>query len=500
MQFHKSPLFIPALWEDESFKVLDETLIPRQIQYVTIKTPSEAVQVVKEMRTRAFGQVLTFYYSVALALLDLQENANAAGIIAELAEDFQRARPTFGFKRLADSLLSYLLQERLNEKGTVLVEKTLRFAERIIRARENRAKRAAFLLPGRCILMTHCNVSGELVEIARAAQAMGKEIEVIATETRPYFQGSRLTAWELSEAGIPTAVIPDVTVAQVLDHGKVNAVLVGSDRCAQNGDVINKIGTYSLAVAAKNYGVPFHVLVQDPGTLQQGSDVTIEERPIEELLTFQGRSYAPRGLEGRYPAFDITPGDFVTSFIGMEDNYTLETFRNRFQKNVPQNSPEERQKKKYLLMFGVPNSESYLFLSQAVRAESANSVLLPEMRPSLVGSRVVAQELVNRGIPTALISDNMMGYFFAERQISKLFLFYSSLESNGPLGISGSLLAALLAQHHAVPIELFQSGNLKGEMEDKDASTFLGERVTPETVSAYSVLQEAIPWSLLKRG
>ena len=163
---------------------------------------------------------------------------------------------------------------------------------------------------------------------------LGKEFSVIATETRPYLQGARLTAWELAQAGVAVSLIPDCAVAQVMAQGEVNAVIVGADRVAQNGDIINKVGTYPLALMAHEYGVPFHALVQDPRSLERGIDVPIEERPAAELLTFQGQSITVVDdpvLNARYPSFDVTPARLITHLIGFDDLYTPETFRRKYQ-------------------------------------------------------------------------------------------------------------------------------------------------------------------------
>ena len=179
--------------------------------------------------------------------------------------------------------------------GEWVAEQARGFAAQIIKARLARAKRTASILPDSARVLTHCNVSGELVAIAQLCKSMGKEISVIATETRPYLQGSRLTAWELAQAGVSVSLVPDCAAAQVMDRGEVNAVVVGSDRCAQNGDVINKVGTYPLALMAKEYGIPFYALVQDPGGLVRGEDVEIEERSADELLVIPGRTTAGGG-------------------------------------------------------------------------------------------------------------------------------------------------------------------------------------------------------------
>ena len=146
-----------------------------------------------------------------------------------------------------------------------------------------------------------------------------------------------MTAWELAQAGVSVSLIPDCAVAQVMAQGEVNAVIVGADRVAQNGDVINKVGTYPIARMAKEYGVPFHALVQDPRSLARGADVPIEERPAEELLTFHGRPLVAGDhaqLQVRYPSFDVTPAEYITQLIGFDGVYTPESFRQKYQKDA----------------------------------------------------------------------------------------------------------------------------------------------------------------------
>ncbi|HEX9880695.1 MAG TPA: hypothetical protein VGB25_10915, partial [Candidatus Binatia bacterium] len=244
-----SPLFAPVLWEGERFRILDETRLPWETAYITVNGVREAVQAVKEMRTRAFGQVLTFLYAAALVAkrATVSDPRWVAQELEELANEFSGARPTFNFRQHLGFFHEALGACPPGERaGPWLEGKIHKRVESILRARDRRAQRAAALLPGSCRLMTHCNVSGELVAVARHMRSMGKELRVIATETRPYLQGSRLTAWELARAGVEVALIPDSAVAQVMARGGVDAVLVGSDRCAQNGDIINKVGTYPI--------------------------------------------------------------------------------------------------------------------------------------------------------------------------------------------------------------------------------------------------------------
>jgi len=420
-----------------------------------------------------------------------------------MTQRFCAARPTFDFNGLADFFSEWIAGLPPGAgAGERVAEQARGFAKQIIKARLARAERTASILPDSARVLTHCNVSGELVAIAQLCKSMGKEISVIATETRPYLQGSRLTAWELVRAGVSVSVIPDCAAAQVMDRGEVNAVVVGSDRCAQNGDVINKVGTYPLALMAKEYGIPFYALVQDPGGLVQGEDVPIEERSAKELLVFQGEPLLAEGgdkLAGRYPAFDVTPAALITRLIGFDDLFTPERFRQRYLKGSAVASQNgKKTTEKYLLVYGLPRKDSYSFLAHALKAEEAQRILIPEMRPQLWGARVVARELLRRQVPATLISDNMMGTLFAQRQIQRLYLFYSELGAEGPKGICGSLLAARLARAHGVPIELQESEDTNELPADSDVSTFLGRKMIPPKVAVYPIEKEVLPWALLK--
>jgi methylthioribose-1-phosphate isomerase len=505
MRFAQSPLFEPVLWKGDGFKILDETLIPERIEYILVTRISQALEAVRDMRTRAFGQVLTFLYSAALVAehFDGPEPEPLRKRIEEMTRQFCDARPTFDFKGLGDYILKRFADLPSSVScGEWVAEQVRGLAGQIVKARQGRAKRTASILPSPARVLTHCNVSGELVAVARYCKEMGKHFSVIATETRPYLQGTRLTAWELTQAGVSVDLIPDNAVAQVMANGEINAIVVGSDRCAQNGDIINKVGTYPLALIAKEYGVPFYALVQDPGSLVQGDDVAIEERPVLELLNFQGRSLVPEAedqVAGRYPAFDITPSFLICNLIGFDDLFTPESFRKRYLRNPSSPAKNTRkQSEKYLLVYGLPKNDSYAFLVHALKAEQADRILVPEMRPERWGAHVVVRELMLRHAPATFISDNMMGTLFAHRQIRKLYFFYSGLSEQGPSGICGSLLAVHLARAHGVGIELLESEASREASTDHDVSTFLGQDVMPEGVNVYPLEQEVIPWALLR--
>ncbi|MFQ5684063.1 MAG: hypothetical protein ACE5HC_12415 [Candidatus Binatia bacterium] len=504
MNSNPSPLFIPAIWEGTHFKVLDETLLPQKLEFITVNEVPQALQAVKEMKTRAFGQVLTFFYAVALVAqgYESKDPDPLRQRLFRLADEFNQARPTFDFKELAGFFSEWFQQLPPGEEvGNWIGCKVHESIAGIIKRREERAKRCAALLPNPCRLLTHCNISGELVSVARCCEEMGKALYVTATETRPYLQGSRLTAWEVCRAGIPVSLIPDCAIAQLLAKGEIDTVLVGADRCAQNGDVINKVGTYPIALMAKKYGVPFYALVQDPGPLARGADVLIEERPVSELLTFQGQHLAPEGstgIHGYYPAFDVTPAALISSLIGFDGVFTPERFRQNHDGSTASSKDEKKRHEKHLLVYGIPKPSDYSYLSHALKAEQCQAVLVPEMRPELWGGHLVSRDLSRKNIPTTLISDNMMGTFFAQEKIHRLYVFYTGLDKDGPVGICGSLLATQLARAHGVPIELLAGEEAKETSRDQDVSTFLGQRVSPDGVTIYPIEPEVLPWFLFQ--
>jgi methylthioribose-1-phosphate isomerase len=180
--------------------------------------------------------------------------------------------------------------------------------------RLRRAELAASLFDDGDSVLTHCNTSGELLLTARICRKQGKELSFFATETRPYFQG-RLTAWEMSREGFEVTLIPDNRTASLLSSGQIAKVVTGADRVALNGDIVNKTGTFQIAVLAKRYKVPFFSYVQEPGKTTSGKEVTIEFRPDDEVVMFQGERRYPDCVNAFYPAFDVTPHHYISKLI-----------------------------------------------------------------------------------------------------------------------------------------------------------------------------------------
>ncbi len=297
-----SPLFWPIQLKGNTIYILDETQLPQKLAYIKAKNYQQACRAIKQMKTRAVGQVLLVMY---IFLLSKQQNKN----LAKVARAINATRPTLSFKFLTDMVLGW------EKRGAPFEKSILGFLEMLKAKRIEQAKNTAGLLKDGDVILTHCNVSGLMPLIARFAKEQGKSVSFYATETRPYLQGSRLTAWEIMRAGFDVTIITDNMVAYLLSLGKVTKVIVGADHLTLNGDIANKIGTYQIAVTAKCFKIPFYVLCPPPSRLKSGKDIKIEIRPGNELKIYRGLYLAPKEVKAYYPAFDITPAKLITKHI-----------------------------------------------------------------------------------------------------------------------------------------------------------------------------------------
>ncbi|MFA5310786.1 MAG: S-methyl-5-thioribose-1-phosphate isomerase [Candidatus Omnitrophota bacterium] len=302
-----SPLFWPIQLKGKIIYILDETKLPQELVYIKAHNYRQACKTIKDMKTRAVGQVLLVMY-IFLQLLKQGRGKELANVAAEI----NKTRPTLSFKSLTDMVLSWS-----NSKAS-LEKCILGFLEGLKYSRLAQAEESARLLRDGDVVLTHCNISGLMPLIAAIAKKQRKTIKFFATETRPYMQGSRLTAWELKRAGFDVTLITDNMVASVMSLKKVNKVIVGADHLALNGDIANKIGTYQIAVTARYFKIPFYVICPPPSDKKSGKEIKIEIRPDKEMLEYRGLRLAPKGAKGYYPAFDITPGNLITKHIRME--------------------------------------------------------------------------------------------------------------------------------------------------------------------------------------
>ncbi|MFH1519770.1 MAG: S-methyl-5-thioribose-1-phosphate isomerase [Candidatus Omnitrophota bacterium] len=307
-----SPLFWPIKLTGNVIHILDETLLPHKEKYIKAKNYLQACLAISQMKTRAVGQVILVMYTFLMVIRNNRNKKNLLPVLVKVAKAINSTRPTLSFKYLTNMVLGW------HKAGMPLERAILGFLEMLKNSRVKQAKQAFKLVKGGDVILTHCNVSGLLPLIAAFARAKGKKISFFVTETRPYLQGSRLTAWELMLGGFDVTVITDNMVAQVMEEGKINKVIVGSDNLAQNGDIANKVGTYQIALIAKYFKIPFYVLCAPLSGAKTGKDIKIEIRPDKELLVYQGLGLAPKGSKAYYPAFDITPSKFITKHIYLE--------------------------------------------------------------------------------------------------------------------------------------------------------------------------------------
>jgi methylthioribose-1-phosphate isomerase len=319
-------------WTDSGVRFIDQTKLPTEETYVTCKTYEQVADVIRNMVVRGAPAI-----GVAAAMgiaLGLKNSKAESG--AELKKDFEQickvigeTRPTavnlfWAIRRMREKF-EYLRTRPVPQIKQALIEEAQRMHAEDIAANQAMGRHGAALMPANGGVLTHCNAGalatcgyGTALGVVRAAVEQGKKIHVYADETRPFLQGSRLTAWELMKDGIPTTVISDNMAGAMMSQGKIGAVVVGADRIAANGDVANKIGTYTVAVLAKEHGIPFYVAAPfstiDLET-PDGSKIPIEQRSGREVTHIAGKQMVPEGVEVENPAFDVTPAKYVTAIV-----------------------------------------------------------------------------------------------------------------------------------------------------------------------------------------
>ncbi len=319
-------------WTDSGVRFLDQTKLPTVEGYVTCKTYEQVADVIRNMVVRGAPAI-----GVAAAMgIALGVKNSKASNVGELKLEFDRicdamakTRPTavnlfWAIRRMQDKFERARIQAIPQIKQT-LIEEANRMRAEDIAANQTMGRHGAALMPTSGGVLTHCNAGalatcgyGTALGVIRAAVEQGKKIHVYADETRPFLQGARLTAWELMKDGIPTTVISDNMAGAMMKQGRIGAIVVGADRIAANGDVANKIGTYTVAVLAKEHAIPFYVAAPfstiDLET-PDGSKIPIEQRNVREVTHIGGRQMVPDGVQVENPAFDVTPAKYVTAIV-----------------------------------------------------------------------------------------------------------------------------------------------------------------------------------------
>lgn len=318
-------------WASDHLRMIDQTLLPEELKHLECRDVATVAEAIKMLRVRgapaigvsaAYGVVIAAQEAIALEKEPVAHVRAAIDILAA-------TRPTavnlfWALDRMSKVLDAHQdlepgdLRDRLLDEANVIFEEDRETCRAI-------GRNGAELLGGQATVLTHCNAGGlatadygTALAVVYAAVEAGKQVAVYADETRPLLQGSRLTAWELQQSGVDVTVICDSMAASVLRDKSISSVIVGADRIAANGDVANKIGTYGLAILAREHDVPFYVaapLSTIDMSLSEGSLIPIEERDPVEITNGMGKTTAPSDIGVYNPAFDVTPNRLVSAII-----------------------------------------------------------------------------------------------------------------------------------------------------------------------------------------
>ena len=316
-------------WKDNSVIMIDQTKLPNSLEYVTYNDYNQVADAIRTLVVRG-APAIGVSGAFGLALAALQSDAKEKN---QLIQDLEKAKKILFETRPTAINLSWGLEKimKIAEQGKTVSEirdtvivKAKEMAEEDININKQMGKNGAELFQDNDTIMTHCNAGalatvayGTALGVIRATNESGKNIKVIATETRPVQQGSRLTAFELKHDGIDVSLIPDTAVGYTMANDLVNGVVVGADRILQTGHVFNKIGTYQVATMAKRHNIPFYVAapLSTFDLENKPEDVTIEQRKANEVTGIGDKKTAPDGIDVINPAFDITPPELISGII-----------------------------------------------------------------------------------------------------------------------------------------------------------------------------------------
>lgn len=319
-------------WENGCVVMIDQRKLPQREIYLAYRNYKAVIKAIKNMVIRG-APAIGIAAAMGLALgADGLRKSNRREFDNKwdiMCREMSSARPTAVNLFWAVERMRKLIEAHANAEPNELADRLIREAGTVlaedIAANRRMGEWGQTLFPDGCTVLTHCNAGalatggyGTALGVIRAAHETGKRISVFADETRPFLQGARLTSWELQKCGIPVTLISDNAAGSLMRMGRINAVIVGADRIAGNGDVANKIGTYSVAVLAKENEIPFYVAAPESTidrNLDSGRRIPIEERSPEEITHYSGRRIAPEGVPALNMAFDVTPNRYVTAII-----------------------------------------------------------------------------------------------------------------------------------------------------------------------------------------
>ncbi len=322
--------FTPLEWRGDSLRILDQRKLPADEVWIETSDYRAVVMAIRNMSVRGAPAIgIAGGYGLALAAMELAQTANGdfSDRLHESAREIRHARPTgANLGGAIDRMLGCMRSaQTIEDVVTDLAREAALIHQEDIESNREIGRHGAKLIPWGSRALTHCNTGalatggyGTALGIVRTAWRDGRLQRVYATETRPLLQGSRLTAWELARDGIDACLLADSAAGILMRRGMVHSVFVGADRVASNGDVANKIGTYNLAVLAKESGAPFYVAAPTSTLdmrISSGDEIEIEERGVEEVLEYGGSRSAPDGIAAFNPAFDVTPNRYVTAIV-----------------------------------------------------------------------------------------------------------------------------------------------------------------------------------------
>ncbi len=336
----------PIEFSQNKVIILDQTKLPQKTVYLKLNNYQEVIQAIKELKVRGAPAIgIAAAYGIALAAQKImtKNKDNFLSQLNQIWDAFQASRPTAVNLFRTINRMKQVVQR---DKDIDSIKEALLAEAKKIHQEEEEASKTlsqigAQLIENGFTILTHCNTGslatagyGTALGIIKAAFKQGKLINVVITETRPLLQGARLTAWELIQEGIPATLITDSTAGYLMSQHKVSCVIVGADRVAANGDVANKIGTYTLAVLAIENGIPFYVAAPTTSidlSLSSGDKIPIEERSPREVTNIHQIPIAPKGIKVYNPAFDVTPHFYITAII-TEKGIITEPYESKLKK------------------------------------------------------------------------------------------------------------------------------------------------------------------------
>ena len=328
----RSPSVQTLRWAGDRLEIIDQRFLPFRFEYLSCSNAAQVAQAIRDMAVRgapAIGCAAAFGIALEALCCAALPRAEPDRRLAEAFEALARSRPTavnlFWALSRMKTISAAVAGQSSADAAKALLDGAQCIFDEDIEINHAIGRAGAELVPDDARIMTHCNAGalataghGTALGVIRSARDQGKRLTVIANETRPYLQGARLTAWELVQERIPVTLITDNMAGHMMQRGEVDMVIVGADRIAANGDVANKIGTYTLAVLAARHRIPFCVaapLSTIDLAAPDGSAIPIEERGADEVTGYGGIRWAPVGVEVVNPAFDVTPAELVTAIV-----------------------------------------------------------------------------------------------------------------------------------------------------------------------------------------